>query len=275
MKKLNKAKIKLNYLAVKNSFLGLWNRRLSFFMGRFANLAFFLLLLFVWRILIGQSNLFIDYREAEVMTYLAGLYLLRSFLFGAKSWQLALDITEGKLSQSQMEQTGVFGNYFFPELGQRLLNLFSASVELLILSLVFQIEFIPLPGIGILSSCLLSAVLALFLFYILSNVINMLAFWFKNIRWLRFSFKRILEVMSGAFFPLDILSKHLFYLSAHFPFFYLFYFPISIYLGKMQGTYLLGGLVWQVIWIAAVFALGSFVWESGVKSYKKIITSQK
>lgn len=257
----------MNYLATKNSFFELWSRRQSFFLGRLANLVFFLLLLFAWRVLISQSSLFMDYSEAEITTYFAGLYLLRSFLFGAKSWQLAFDIMGGKLLQSRAEQADIFGYYFFPELGQRLLNFFSAVIELLILSLVFQLEFIPLPGIGILAACFLSVVMALFLFYILSNVINMLAFWLKNIRWLRFGFKRVLEVMAGAYFPLDLLSKHLFYLSAHFPFFYLFYFPVSIYLGKMQGTYLLGGLVWQVIWIVAVFALGSFVWESGVKRY--------
>lgn len=274
MKKLNGAKIKSNYLMVRGSFLELWNRRLSFLMSRLANLGFFLLLLYVWRVLLSQSSFFMAYSDAEIMTYLAGLYLLRSFLFGAKSWQLAIDILDGRLSRNLPEQAEMFGKYFFPELGQRILNLISACLELLALFLIFRIEFVPLPGLDILAPFFLSVVLALLLFYFLSNALNMLAFWARNIRWLRFGFKRILELMSGTYFPLDTLGKHLYYLSAHFPFFYLFYFPLSVYLGKMQRAYLFGGLIWQLIWIAAAYLLGSFVWESGMREYEKMHTKE-
>ena len=74
-------------------------------------------------------------------------------------------------------------------------------------------------------------------------------------------------IASGHLFPLDVLPapvKDILFLT---PFPYQLYFPIQVYMGKVVGSQLWGGLAIQAAWVLAAFAFACFLWRRGVRKY--------
>jgi len=54
------------------------------------------------------------------------------------------------------------------------------------------------------------------------------------------------------------------------PFPYLMFFPVNVYLGKMNGPELWAGLAMQAFWVAMAYLLARFVWSRGIKRYSAV-----
>ena len=68
-------------------------------------------------------------------------------------------------------------------------------------------------------------------------------------------------------FPLDLLPQWLTQAVMWTPFPYCTFLPVSIYLGKTSGITLTHGLLMQVFWVMAVYALARAMWRRGLKTY--------
>jgi len=77
----------------------------------------------------------------------------------------------------------------------------------------------------------------------------------------------ILEFFSGGIFPLDILPEFLFKIFSYLPFYYLLFFPLQVYLGKIGQFLVFKGIIIAFLWfIVLSFALLK-VWRWGLKAY--------
>jgi ABC-2 type transport system permease protein len=83
----------------------------------------------------------------------------------------------------------------------------------------------------------------------------------------KFLFDWFLEFASGAYFPLDILASGLFAVFASLPFFYLLYFPIQVYLGRLPFRQVAGGIGLQLVWIGLCILGARFVWAKGLMRF--------
>ncbi|MCK5416234.1 ABC-2 family transporter protein [Candidatus Parcubacteria bacterium] len=241
--------------------------RFNFFLGRLRNIIILLLLFYVWQALTYKTGSFAGYTQQELITYIFGVNILRSIIFGAQSKQLASEINDGWFSKYLVQPINVFLYQFFRELGERSIHLFSAIIEVIIFVLILDVDIFIQTNFLILISLFFSILFATILYYLLSYLISMLAFWSRETMSPRFLFEWFLEFASGVYFPLDILSK-LFFVSLTFlPFIYLIFFPISIYLGKYGTTQMIAGIFTQLIWIISIGMLNIYVWNKGLKKY--------
>jgi ABC-2 type transport system permease protein len=51
------------------------------------------------------------------------------------------------------------------------------------------------------------------------------------------------------------------------PFPYQLYFPISVYMGKVNGAGIWEGLLVQGMWVLLAYGAARFMWRRGVKKY--------
>jgi ABC-2 type transport system permease protein len=71
-------------------------------------------------------------------------------------------------------------------------------------------------------------------------------------------------------FPLDILPPALTKVLAFTPFPYQLFFPVSVYLNRIQGAALWQGILIQIFWVVAFYILARVVWRRGIKKYTAV-----
>jgi ABC-2 type transport system permease protein len=117
---------------------------------------------------------------------------------------------------------------------------------------------------------LFSTILTALLQFFMSYTMAMLAFWVLEVSTFIFILFAFEYIASGHLFPLNILPRGLeqaLYLT---PFPYQLYFPVSIYMGKTAGPALVRGLLIQIFWVAATYALARLMWQRGIKKYSAV-----
>ncbi len=248
-----------------------WQReleyRLNFFIGRLHSIVILILPYYVWTSLSSATGKFAGYTSAQLVAYVFGVNILHSIILGSQSRRTASEINDGTFSTYLVKPINHFWYVFWNEFAQRSLNLIMAVIEVVILALVLRAKFFWQTDWLVNIYFITSVVLAIFLYYILSYAVSLIALWSREAMGPRFLFEWFLEFTSGAFFPLNILSN-IFYVSLGFlPFSYLIYFPMSVYIGKFSGYHILAGISIQIIWIAAMGMLARLIWKKGLKRY--------
>ena len=99
----------------------------------------------------------------------------------------------------------------------------------------------------------LSVLMAGLLQFLIAYTVALLSFWVLDVStfiFIQFAFEFL---ASGHLFPLDILPDGLHRLLLWSPYPYLLYFPVGVYLGRIQGADLWQGFALQSAWVAAAW----------------------
>lgn len=115
-----------------------------------------------------------------------------------------------------------------------------------------------------------SLAISIFIYFILTFMTNLIPFWIPEMAWGAnfLFFAVIVEFLSGSVFPLDILPASLTKLLSYTPFPYLVFFPIEIYLGKVDVVSIIKGISISLIWAVALWFCFNSVWKKGLKTYQ-------
>ena len=106
--------------------------------------------------------------------------------------------------------------------------------------------------------------------FLIAYTVALLSFWVLDVStfiFIQFAFEFL---ASGHLFPLDILPDSLHRLLLWTPYPYLLYFPVGVYLGRIQGADLWQGFVLQGVWVVAAFLIARFVWSRGLRKYTAV-----
>lgn len=241
--------------------------KLNFVLWRVRQIFQLLLLYFLWSTVFLREEVLFGYDRAQILTYVLGVSLIRSFVLSSRSVDVAGEIHGGDLSNFLLKPLSYIRWWWARDSVDKLVNIVFATIELFLLWLIFKPTlFIQTSPIFILFT-LFTAFLALILFFYLSFLISLAAFWVIEVWGIRYLTTIILEFLAGGFFPLDILPQTIFTALKITPFPYLLFFPIKVYLGQLTLTSILAGLTVMVIWIMIFIALVHFVWRAGLRVY--------
>ena len=108
-----------------------------------------------------------------------------------------------------------------------------------------EVTFQGWPPTEVMAAFLLSLVMAFLLGFFLEATMGMISFWFLEVSSLLFVYMLFTFFFSGHMFPLDILPEPWRTIVDFLPFKYMAYFPAAVFLGKVQGTELVHGLMIQ------------------------------
>jgi len=71
-------------------------------------------------------------------------------------------------------------------------------------------------------------------------------------------------------FPLDIFPKVIVNFLQFLPFFYFLYFPLKLYLGQLQSSEIIMGMLISLGWIFLFIFINRFIWRLGLKKYDAV-----
>lgn len=259
--------MKKYFWAFKLSFSNQLAYRVNFLLGRLRSIIVLLILYYLWTTLTAYTGRFAGYTREELMTYVFGVVMLRAFVFGSQSRRIAQEINDGGFTAYLVKPINHFVFFYFRELAERLLLIFSSVIEITIVSALLSVHFfVQTDGIALIS--VLGAILgAHFLYYVLSYAVSLIAFWSREAMGPRFMFEWLLEFASGAYFPLTIVSAFFFGILQLLPFTHLIFTPLTIYLEKIAPAKIPALIGMQMLWILIVGIVATLVWKRGLRRY--------
>ena len=185
-------------------------------------------------------------------------------------WAIAADIKDGNISQFLLKPVDYLWYRLCLFLSGRLTYMAVAAIPLA-LFIAWQHAYFVLPKSWLhLGLFLFSTTLTALLQFFMSYAMASLAFWVLEVSTFIFIFYAFEYLASGHMFPLDILPAGLQQVLFCTPFPYQLFFPVSIYMGKVEGNELLRGLATQFIWVIAAYAIARLAWARGLKKYSAV-----
>lgn len=254
-------------LVIKNTWNEILTYRLNFVMWRIRTVLQFLTIYFLWLAIIPAKGEVFGWSQSLILTYILGGALLTSIVFSTRTHEIGDNIVKGDLSIFLVKPLNYFAYWFSKDLGDKLMNIAFALVELTILFLILRPTIFLQTDLFYLVAALLAIILALLLYFLLSCLLGLLGFWSSEVWAPRFIFFILITFFAGGLFPLDILPKPLFRLSEFLPFTYLLYFPLKVYLGGLNYLQVFKGLSFSLFWIIILSFLLYLIWQKGLKIY--------
>jgi len=229
--------------------------------------------IYLWRAVYGGKT------DPDVAGYsLAGMisyYLLVTIvdaLTGVTEddWQIAADIKDGNINQFLLKPIDYMIYRICLFFSGRLIYTVVAILPVG-LFLFFQREYLVPPASWaiiplLLGSMLLTALLQFFMSYTMA----MLAFWVVEVSTFIFILFAFEYIAGGHLFPIDILPRPVSAVLQFTPFPYQLFFPVSIYLGRLQQADLWKGLSIQLFWTIFFCLFARWVWNRGIRKYTAV-----
>lgn len=254
-------------LVIKNTWNEILTYRLNFVMWRLRTIFQFLTIYFLWLAIIPAKGEVFGWSQSLILTYILGGALLTSTIFSTRTHEIGDNIVKGDLSIFLVRPINYFAYWFSKDVGDKLMNISFALVELTILFLILRPPiFIQTDPFYTVAS-LVAIILALFLYFLLGCLLGLVGFWSSEVWAPRFIFFILITFFAGGLFPLDILPEPLFAVFEYLPFTYLLYFPLKVYLGGLDQLQVLKGLLASFLWIILLSLVVHSVWQKGLKIY--------
>jgi ABC-2 type transport system permease protein len=242
-------------------------QRASFYMERFRSLVVLLSFYYLWSTLLAQRPSFAGYDRSQMLTYVLGMNILRSLVFAGRMDEIAWEINHGRLSAYLLKPVNFAAYSFSRDLSEKSINFISAVFEVFVLCLIFHVKLRRPEHLSTIPLFFLSIAGAILINFFLSFIVGCWGFWTAESGGPRFCLDLFLEFTAGAFFPLDILPSYLQHILRGFPSPYLVFFPLHIFLEKMDSRLLVGGFAIQFLWIVLLGIAAKLVWERGMQAY--------
>jgi ABC-2 type transport system permease protein len=225
----------------------------------------------LWRTIYAHNNgagEHSGYTAAEMIFYYIMVAVVDVFTaVNEDDWQIAADIRDGNISQFLLKPVDYLWYRLCLFFSGRIAFIMMAIVPLGIFIFCFR-DYFVVPASGVAMAVFpVSLVLTALLQFFISYAMAMLAFWLLEISTFIFILFAFEYLASGHLFPLALLPPPLYHALLFTPFPYQMYFPVSIYMGKIAGVDLWGGLLVQFLWVLLAYAFARFMWRRGVKKY--------
>ncbi len=243
----------------------------NFIMWRLRNVFQIVITFFLWSTIFSNpQSTFFGYSQSKILTYVFMLMIVRSLVLSAKAADVSSDISEGNLSNHLLKPLSYFKYWFTRDIASKVLNLFFAFFEFVILFAVFRPEFFIQTNFVFLVLFALSILIAVFIYFNILFLISSIPFWAPELGWASQFLVAvvIIEFLSGALFPIDVLPQGLSDILMFTPFPYMIFFPIQIYLGKIGGLVLFMYFTISTVWAFALFVFMKHVWNKGLRVYQ-------
>ena len=245
--------------------------RLNFVMWRVRNILQIFIVFFLWDTIFSEpERVLFGYNRARILTYIFGLILVKAFVLSARAVDVAGEIARGNLSNYLLKPVSHFKYWLTRDVSSKGLNLVFAFCEIILLYFLLKPPFFLQSNPFYILMFLLSLILASFIYFTILFITSFVPFWMPEAAWgshFLVTFV-IIEFLSGALFPLDVLPYSLQTILSYTPFPDLIFFPLQVYLGKIAGKLLLKGVLVSIFWSFILWFLMNSIWKKGLKVYQ-------
>ena len=180
---------------------------------------------------------------------------------------IALEIREGTIKKFLIQPIDMIDFLLLNRVAHKLVYY---SVALGPFALVFYLcrsYFDGWPDAATMVAYVVSLLLSFMLGFLIEATIGLIGFWFLEVSSLLFIYMLFSFFFSGHMFPIDLLPGVWRTIVEMMPLQYLAYFPAAVFLGKVQGTELVWGLIAQLGWVIFFGVLVRTTFWLGVRRY--------
>jgi len=250
------------YLTIKEYF----SYRLNFLIWRVRVFLGFLTTFFLWETVFSNQSYFLAYQKQIFITYLFLSNLVSNFVLGTRTVDIAGEIINGSIMNYLTKPFSYFSYYLWKDLADKLINLLFTIFDVSILIIFFKPPLVLNFNFQNLFLFFVFLIIGTMISFYLSLLISFIGFWSHEVWGPRFIFLILVFLLSGSFFPLDILPKNLYQLLLFTPFPYLFYLPVKLLLGDLkiinQTT-----IFFSFFWFFLLRFFAYFSFKKGNQSY--------
>lgn len=246
--------------------------RFNFFFRAAFSLIPLLATIYLWQTVYqGQSSNVGGYTLAGMISY----YLLITIVDTLTSvteddWQIAADIKDGNISAFLLKPIDYLAYRLCLFLSGKIIFTAVSLVPVGVFVFFFRSYWVFPPNGLTFGCCLLSIALTGLLQFFMSYTMALLAFWLLEVSTIIFILFAFEYIAGGHLFPLNILPAGIAHALNFTPFPYLLFFPVSVYLGQVNGRALWQGLAIQTGWVVLFYFVARLAWRRGIRSYTAV-----
>lgn len=184
--------------------------------------------------------------------------------FGCDDFAVANKMYDGSIAMEFIKPIDYRFSLFANEVGNIAFKLITNFLPILIISIIV-VGIVPPVGVLAFGCFIVSIVLGFFILWSISYIVKMTTFWIMNV-WSVSALKGVLiSVFSGIALPIWFLPDYMKTIVHYTPFESIYFSPIQIYLGNINGMEILFIFGKQLLWAAILFAIGNVMWLAGRK----------
>ncbi len=210
----------------------------------------------------------VGYSYHDVVAYYLLTMLSRAFssMPGLASG-ITREIREGTIKRFIVQPIGLLEYLFFYRLAHKLVYYTVAIIPFAVVFYLCRGFFQETPHGPVWVAYIASLILAFLLGFFLEATLGLLGFWFLEVSSFLFIYMLLSFFFSGHMFPIDMLPEPMASVVKLIPLQYLAYFPAAVFLGKVQGTALVTGLLVQAGWVIVFAVLAQVALRRGLRHY--------
>jgi ABC-2 type transport system permease protein len=233
---------------------------------------------FLWTAVFAASSRsdIAGYSRDNIVAYYLLTMITRAFSsMPGLAGGIARSIRDGSVKKYLIQPVDYVSFLLASRVAHKLVFYAVAVVPFAIVFFVCRSYFPPAPDALTVLAYLVSLVLSFLLGFFLEATLGMIGFWFLEVSSIIFAYMLLQYLLSGHMFPIDMLAGiptglagvSLADVVRWLPFQYTAYFPASVWLGKVQGWELAGGLVLEFAWLVVMIIICRLAWWRGTRRY--------
>lgn len=173
-------------------------------------------------------------------------------------------IKQGTIANELLKPVNFKLRMLFEDMGDGFFKVIFNFLPAVLISVLFT-ELEPPAGILSFVMCLLSSVLGYIVLWYISFIFQTLSFWLFNV-WGLITIKNVVvNILSGTLLPLWFMPEPILNIIKFTPFDSIFFTPVQIYLGQIQGFEILLYFWKQLLWAVILYFVGELLWSKGIK----------
>ncbi len=262
--------MKKYWATIKIGFKNALAYRADFFVWGFNEFLDTLIFLFIWIVIFDEKNKIGGFSLPETITYLIGVGLITNII---SSWvfnHIERDVQSGWLSNLLIKPASYPFSRLFLSLSSKPVNLTIRTIIYLGLAMFFRDKLVITTSPQTIILVAISIFLAFIINYLLDFSTGCIAFWTTTTQGISAVLNTIKSIFSGAYAPLAFFPPWFQLVARFLPFAYTRYFPMLIYLKKVNTLEAIEGIGIQIIWIIVLYFVSRLVWTRGVRRYEGV-----
>jgi len=240
--------------------------RLNFILWRFRMILGLFIIYFLWQSVFEERESLFGYSKTQMLTYILLSSLISNFVLATRTVDVAGEILSGDIINYILKPISFFKYYLARDFTDKLLNIFFASIEILLIIILFKPPVFFQNNVSVYALFIIFIFLGTLISFFVNLSLSFIGFWSNEIWAPRFIYFILIFFLSGTYFPLDILPKPIYYFLLLTPFPYFYYLATKIYLQGISHNLFVGVLI-SLIWVYLSYNLAKFLWQKGLKSY--------
>jgi ABC-2 type transport system permease protein len=214
---------------------------------------------FIWQAVFRASPGFAGFDFAQMITYIAVGWIIRSMYFNNVDTELSNDILEGKIVMAMLRPASVQWSYISRAIGEAVFRLLMLTLPCsVVILLVFPVR--PPASAMHFAGFVAALTGSVLLVAMLNFIVGTCAVKLKSILGLLRAKFYMQELLSGLLIPIAVFPPKLRAISAWLPFEHIGYTPMMIYLGKVPADQIARVLLLDLFWIVTLAISGKYFW---------------